>query len=612
MTMTAIAYLKRVHRVTSVVAAAAAFALTVPSAAGATTCKLALGVLEVNMTGDTTIAQAESFLLVNSGGPKTCTGGTPTTTNTEVIRVVDLTDKPSTPAPLDGDTTLTITEPNGFAPGRTAEPGQVSEIEFVVNMNYGDEDRLIALSGKHTAFWTAGTSGINWSLDGDPDLFGGFDRIELEGSRFGDRFSGRGERGTGAPLVTPIGIDGGEGDDELLGGDGPDDLEPGTGDDVVGGFGGDDVIDEDTGDDSLAGGSGTDRVSFIGASGGIRLDLGTTAPQQASSMGTNTVADIENVFGTDHDDTLIGNEAANVLTGVRGDDLLIGGGGADELHGREDTDTVSYADAPGPVDVDLVAGRAQQGAVIDTLATIENIVGSPAADTLTGDGGPNVVVGGGGTDSVVTADGADRVELRDGERDVVSCGDDPALDLVLGDRRGVDTINLDCDLVDLLPEPPVVQPEPGPDPGPGSAQTPESGQTPGSGETLDPGPDAGSGADTVAPVISGLTVARRRFRVGGSSTAVAARGARAGTTFRYFVSERSTVTIAIRRGTRRATRVGTLTRTARAGGNRVRFSGRIGRRKLRPGSYRARVTATDPAGNRSRTATVRFRIARGR
>ncbi|HET8821953.1 MAG TPA: hypothetical protein VFM57_10435 [Thermoleophilaceae bacterium] len=42
----------------------------------------------------------------------------------------------------------------------------------------------------------------------------------------------------------------------------------------------------------------------------------------------------------------------------------------------------------------------------------------------------------------------------------------------------------------------------------------------------------------------------------------------------------------------------------------MRFSGRIGRRKLRPGVYRARFVAADAAGNRSRTATVRFRIVR--
>jgi hypothetical protein len=53
-----------------------------------------------------------------------------------------------------------------------------------------------------------------------------------------------------------------------------------------------------------------------------------------------------------------------------------------------------------------------------------------------------------------------------------------------------------------------------------------------------------------------------------------------------------------------------LTRAGRAGRNRLRFSGRIGRRKLPPGAYRARFRAADASGNRSPTATRRFRIAR--
>ena len=59
--------------------------------------------------------------------------------------------------------------------------------------------------------------------------------------------------------------------------------------------------------------------------------------------------------------------------------------------------------------------------------------------------------------------------------------------------------------------------------------------------------------------------------------------------------------------TRRRT-VGTLSRTATAGANSTRFSGRIGKRALRPGSYRAVIRATDAAGNRSTPETARFRL----
>jgi hypothetical protein len=60
------------------------------------------------------------------------------------------------------------------------------------------------------------------------------------------------------------------------------------------------------------------------------------------------------------------------------------------------------------------------------------------------------------------------------------------------------------------------------------------------------------------------------------------------------------VTLCIERlagGRRRA--AATLRRSGRAGANRVRFSGRIGRRALRRGRYWLTIRATDGAGNRS-------------
>ncbi len=64
-----------------------------------------------------------------------------------------------------------------------------------------------------------------------------------------------------------------------------------------------------------------------------------------------------------------------------------------------------------------------------------------------------------------------------------------------------------------------------------------------------------------------------------------------------------------RRCTRYVT-VGTLKRRGLQGVNRVVFTGRIGRRALKPGSYRATATAKDAAGNVSRPSVAAFTIAR--
>lgn len=56
---------------------------------------------------------------------------------------------------------------------------------------------------------------------------------------------------------------------------------------------------------------------------------------------------------------------------------------------------------------------------------------------------------------------------------------------------------------------------------------------------------------------------------------------------------------------------GTLTRSGRpAGMQSLAWSGRIGRKALRPRRYTLSVRATDAAGNRSAARTLRFRIVR--
>ena len=55
---------------------------------------------------------------------------------------------------------------------------------------------------------------------------------------------------------------------------------------------------------------------------------------------------------------------------------------------------------------------------------------------------------------------------------------------------------------------------------------------------------------------------------------------------------------------------GALRRSASAGTSRVAFSGRIGRRALRPGRYRLIVEARDAAGNVTVAPPKGFRVVR--
>jgi hypothetical protein len=132
------------------------------------------------------------------------------------------------------------------------------------------------------------------------------------------------------------------------------------------------------------------------------------------------------------------------------------------------------------VTVDLTAGTATGGDGPDTLNNIDNIVGSPFADTLIGNADPNVVTALGGNDTMATLAGADKVDVRDGASDTVGCGSE--VDSATADQRSVDQVNADCENVDFLPEP-----------------TPPPTTTTGAGTTGTPGstaPTGGGGAAT--------------------------------------------------------------------------------------------------------------------
>jgi hypothetical protein len=106
--------------------------------------------------------------------------------------------------------------------------------------------------------------------------------------------------------------------------------------------------------------------------------------------------------------------------------------------------------------------------------------------------------------------------------------------------------------------------------------------------------------------VSSFRTLRTRFTVGSARTAISARVAH-GTSFNYVLSEPAKVVLQIKRvGAKRA--IGKLTRSAKSGRNTVKFSGRIGSRPLKPGRYRAVITATDAAGNHSAAKRVRFRV----
>lgn len=142
--------------------------------------------------------------------------------------------------------------------------------------------------------------------------------------------------------------------------------------------------------------------------------------------------------------------------------------------------------------------------------------------------------------------------------------------------------------------------------------------------------------DATRPALSAVSMSNKRFRVSRNSTPVVAsaqRRAPRGTTFRFTLSEAAKVSLRIERA-RPGRRTGgscrrpirrlrsrprctryvkagrTLTRDGAFGANRLAFSGRIGRKALKPGTYRALLGAADQAGNKAATRRLKFRVVR--
>jgi Ca2+-binding RTX toxin-like protein len=133
-----------------------------------------------------------------------------------------------------------------------------------------------------------------------------------------------------------------------------------------------------------------DRASFEPSPKPVYVDL-TKKTSRGGYAEKAVLDEIEHLVGSPHDDSLIGDEKPNVLEG---------GAGADDLDGRQNSDTASYAGSTHGVDVNLETGFATGGhADGDMLTDIENLIGSDFNDFLTGNAGPNRLDGGAGVNS---------------------------------------------------------------------------------------------------------------------------------------------------------------------------------------------------------------------
>ena len=126
------------------------------------------------------------------------------------------------------------------------------------------------------------------------------------------------------------------------------------------------------------------------------------------------------ILGSDSNDTVAGTDADDQIFAGPGDDTFLPSGGSDFLDGEGGIDVVDCRTITVGVTVNLSRGTAvAQGlGKTDTLANIENVIGTSQKDKLTGDRANNELSGGGGADSIKGGDGNDSL-LGEGGKDKV-------------------------------------------------------------------------------------------------------------------------------------------------------------------------------------------------
>ena len=481
---------------------------TVPASA-AVTATFSAGTLSVfgdSLNNNIVVSRDAAGKLLVNGGAITVAGGTPTVANTSLVQVFG----------QDGQDVITLSETNGALPAAhlfggagndTLTGGSGGDQLFGQSGNdtllgkggsdllFGaaDNDTLTGGDGDDQAFGQGGNDRMIWNPGDDTDLNeggDGTDTVEVNGGNGAEEFTAtangtrvRFDRVTPAPFALDIGtseqlvlkanggddrlsatgnlaaliavtVDGGTGNDTLLGSNGADILLGGDGNDLVDGNQGNDIAFLGAGDDSfqwdpgdgsdvVEGQDGTDTMPFNGANiaedmevsanggrvrftrniGSIVMDL-----NDVEKIAVKALGGVDNLVVGDLSGTDVTNVATDLAAGGGGDDaqpdnvitnatngddvVVVSGNGPDALlSGLSARVSVSGAVAGSDrLTVNTLAGDdvvdATGLAADSALLTLDGgdgddvLLGGAGNDTLLGGAGDDVLIGGPGTDTI--------------------------------------------------------------------------------------------------------------------------------------------------------------------------------------------------------------------
>ena len=201
-----------------------------------------------------------------------------------------------------------------------------------------------------------------------------------------------------ANLAPPPPINGTGNADALMGSSGVDYIYGFAGDDTLNGLGGADVLD---------GGDGIDTASYAASTAAVTVNFLSGAASGGDAAG-DIFAGLENIVGSNFNDTLTGNYGNNRLDGGLGTDKMIGSYGDDTYVANATKDKITELAGQGTdtIETSLAAYN------IAKLAAVENLIydNGAAVDanfTARGNSLNNLIRGGTGNDSFMGGAGAD-------------------------------------------------------------------------------------------------------------------------------------------------------------------------------------------------------------
>ena len=365
------------------------------------------------------------------------------------VNIVDTSVETLISGGSDADVLIRIQNINGSATGN--DTLTVGNFDSTINARDG-ANLITAGNSSSTAVYniTAGTGNDTIAA------YGSGNNTIAAGNGNNNVTAGSGNNAISAGIGNDI-IQAGNGNNTINAGDGNNSVTVGNGlNNIITGTGNDTII-TGTGQSMISSGAGNDYIEVRNAAsvidGGIGVDsvyynVGSTAVVANLATGVvngvaGKITNVENLRSSGGNDTLIGNDADNILEG---------GGGADSINGGLGTDTASYQNSAAGVVAKLtnavvagVGGFNQQGisgdAAGDRFDNIENLRGSQFNDGLYGDQFNNLIEGLGGNDTLEGMGGNDTLIGGSGDNTATFLHASTAVTINLGTTTSIGVSN---------------------------------------------------------------------------------------------------------------------------------------------------------------------------